>query len=173
MLRSGAVIISPDLPLSIILLGSIDDCNIQLTIKWQISPRSQDLSLKLELRLLLCPALAWMARMEMETPVFFAIFSGFCPYVTGFLPLCHLCLKYLKPQVWQLPYLPYWCRRPWTFVMESHSKTGREFLVFGINCAFLTFSSFPLYGIKNIPLKDICSFFSPICVGYTILLYNI
>ena len=48
-----------------------------------------------------------------------------------------------------------------TFVMESHSKTGREFLVFGINCAFLTFSSFPLYGIKNIPLKDICSFFHP------------
>ena len=47
-----------------------------------------------------------------------------------------------------------------TFVMESHSKTGREFLVFGINCAFLTFSSFPLYGIKNIPLKDICSFFT-------------
>ena len=89
---------------------------------------------------------------------FLAIFSGFCPYVTGFLPLCHLCLKYLKPQVWQLPYLPY---RHWTFVMESHSKTGREFLVFGINCAFLTFSSFPLYGIKNILLIDICSFFHP------------
>ena len=48
-----------------------------------------------------------------------------------------------------------------TFVMESHSKTGREFLVFGINCAFLTFSSFPLYGIKNILLIDICSFFHP------------
>ena len=29
---------------------------------------------------------------------FLAIFSGFCPYVTGFLPLCHLCLKYLKPR---------------------------------------------------------------------------
>ena len=65
------------------------------------------------------PTLAGMARVE--TPVFLAhliSFFGhfppvFCPYVTGFCPLCHLFLKYLNPQVWQLPSLPYWCRRPW------------------------------------------------------------
>ena len=38
----------------------------------------------------------------------------FCLYVTGFCLLCNLFLKYVKPQVWQLPYLPYWCRRLWT-----------------------------------------------------------
>ena len=50
-----------------------------------------------------CPTLAGMARME--TPVSFAhlinilaIFPCFCPYVTGFCPLCPLFLKYLNPR---------------------------------------------------------------------------
>ena len=37
---------------------------------------------------------------------FLAIFSRFFSYVTEFFPLCHLFLKHLKPEVWQLPYLP-------------------------------------------------------------------
>ena len=47
-----------------------------------------------------CPTLTGMARVE--TPVFFCLFKKFlwpffpvfCPYVTGFWPLCHLFLKY-------------------------------------------------------------------------------
>ena len=46
--------------------------------------------------------------------VFWPFSLVFCPYVTGFCPLCNLFLKYVKPQVWQLPSLPYWCRRLWS-----------------------------------------------------------
>ena len=37
-------------------------------------------------------------------------FLPFFPiFFIRFCPLCHLFLKYLKPQVWQSPSLPYWC----------------------------------------------------------------
>ena len=43
---------------------------------------------------------------------FWQFFLFFAPYDTRFCPLYHLFLKYLKLQVWQLPYMPYWCFRP-------------------------------------------------------------
>ena len=48
----------------------------------------------------------WRHLFFLPYDTFLAIFSRFFPYVTEFFPLCHLFLKHLKPEVWQLPYLP-------------------------------------------------------------------